>query len=249
MAEAKDQFVATVSHDFRSPLAIIQSALQTLMSDPGMVPEMRHRFLARAERQCKRLSAMVHDLMDLARIENRETAIERTELSELVAEGVDAQRPGFDDKAVRLDYAPPAEPVLADVDPHYLARAITNLLDNALKFTPPQGRVEVRLSARDGWASIQVQDTGPGIAAEDHERIFERFYQGTQASSSGHGAGLGLAIVAGVARRHAGQARVESALGAGAMFELRLPQHLPETPKSLKTAAGPTPIQGTPEQS
>lgn len=224
MAEAKDQFVATVSHDFRSPLAIIQSALQTLMQDPAMPPETRQRFLTRAERQCKRLSAMVHDLLDLARIEHREASAEPVLLDELIAEAIDAQRPAFEDKGVRLEYAPPDAPVRAEGDPHYLARAIANLLDNALKFTPAGGRVQLQLGADAGWAFVRVADTGPGIPPEEQERVFDRFYQGATAAASGRGAGLGLAIVAGVARRHGGRAKVESTPGQGATFEITIPQ-------------------------
>ncbi|MGB8933347.1 MAG: ATP-binding protein, partial [Anaeromyxobacteraceae bacterium] len=223
MAEAKDQFVATVSHDFRSPLAIVLSAVQTVQADPAMTAEVRAQFLARAVRQCKRLGTLVSDLLDLARIENRETDFEPAPLSELVEESVEAARAAFDERGVSLVYEPPAQPLVAEVDRGQVARALSNLVDNALKFTPPAGRVTVDLRRRDGDASISVSDTGPGIPEEERELVFERFYQGREGRAIGKGSGLGLAIVAGVARRHGGTVAVTSPQGAGATFELRLP--------------------------
>lgn len=223
MAEAKDQFVATVSHDFRSPLAIVLSAVQTVLANPEMTASVRRDFLARAERQCKRLGALVSDLLDLARIENKETVFEQVQLSELVEESVDGVRSAFEERQVSLVYEPPEGPVLAEVDRSQVSRALQNLVDNALKFTPPAGRVSVDLRCRGGEASISVTDTGPGIPDEEREHVFERFYQGRQGQLLGRGSGLGLAIVAGVARRHGGSVNVTSPHGAGATFELRLP--------------------------
>jgi signal transduction histidine kinase len=223
MAEAKDQFVATVSHDFRSPLAIVLSAVQTVQADPAMTPEVRGQFLARAVRQCKRLGALVSDLLDLARIENKETDFEPAPLAELVQESVEAARSAFEERGVSLFYEPPGQPLVAEVDRGQVGRAVSNLVDNALKFTPPSGRVTVDVRRRDGEASISVSDTGPGIPEEEREHVFERFYQGRQGQALGKGSGLGLAIVAGVARRHGGSVTVTSPQGAGATFELRLP--------------------------
>ncbi len=223
LAEAKDQFVATVSHDFRSPLAIILSAVQTVLADAGMRDDVRRQFLARAERQCKRLGALVNDLLDLARIEDRETAFERVQLSQVIEESLENARAAFDDRRVSLVYEPPAEGVVAEVDRGHVGRAVANLIDNALKFTPPSGRVTVELRRLEREALIAVSDTGPGIPPEEREHVFERFFQGRHGQALGRGSGLGLAIVAGVARRHGGSVAVTSAAGAGSTFELRFP--------------------------
>lgn len=223
MSEAKDQFVATVSHDFRSPLAIILSVVQTVLSDPDMTPDVRRQFLGRAERQCKRLGALVNDLLDLARIENRETRFEPLPLGELIDECAEGARGASDDRGVALVVEKPEAPIVAEVDRGLLLRAISNLVDNALKFTPAAGRVTVRLRRADGEASISVSDTGPGIPEEERDHVFERFYQGRHGQALGSGSGLGLAIVSGVARRHGGHVTVTSAAGAGATFDLRLP--------------------------
>ncbi len=223
MAEAKDQFVATVSHDFRSPLAIVLSVVQTVLADPGMPEAVRRQFLSRAERQCKRLGTLVSDLLDLARIENRETVFERVPLSDVIEETVESARAAFEERRVTLAYAPPAEPVVADVDRGLLVRALMNLIDNALKFTPPSGRVTLELRRHDREARVSVSDTGAGIPREEREHVFERFFQGRQGQALGSGSGLGLAIVAGVARRHGGTVMVTSADGEGSTFELRFP--------------------------
>jgi two-component system phosphate regulon sensor histidine kinase PhoR len=238
MAEAKDQFVATVSHDFRSPLAIILSTIQTLASDPQMPAEVRHTFLARAERQCRRLGALVNDLLDLARIENRETVFERVSLALLLEDSVEAQRPAFDERGVELRLDLPPADVHAVLDRSHVGRAVTNLLDNARKFTPAAGRVTVTLGQDGGMASIVVADTGPGIPEEERTQVFERFFQGKHGQALGSGSGLGLAIVAGVARRHRGHVEVSSDGGSGSRFELRLPlERAPTEP-----TGGPEPL-------
>lgn len=223
MAEAKDHFVATVSHDFRSPLAIVQSAVQTVLADPSMPEEVRRQFLSRAERQCKRLGALVSDLLDLARIEHRDAALERVALPDVVEETLDGARAGFEDRAVALRWTRPVEPIVAEVDRGLVVRALSNLIDNARKFTPPAGAVTVELLRRDGEACIRVSDTGPGIPEGERERVFERFFQGREGQAQGSGSGLGLAIVEGVARRHGGSVAVTSAPGRGSTFELRVP--------------------------
>ncbi len=223
MAEAKDQFVATVSHDFRSPLAIVLSAVQTVLADREMRQEVRHEFLTRAERQCKRLGSLVNDLLDLARIENRDTELESVQLAPIVEDAIEGGRAAADDRRVTLVYEQPVGGVVAEVDPGQIGRAVSNLVDNALKFTPPSGCVTVRLRRDERDAVISVADTGPGVPEDEREHVFERFFQGAHGRALGRGSGLGLAIVAGVARRHGGHVTVTSAPGAGSTFEIRLP--------------------------
>jgi signal transduction histidine kinase len=223
MAEAKDQFVATVSHDFRSPLAIILSAVQTVLADRDMREDVRREFLTRAERQCKRLGTLVNDLLDLARIENRDTRFEAVQLAQIVEEVVEGARAAFDERRVALGFQQPIGGVVAEVDRGQIGRAVSNLVDNALKFTPPGGRVTVQLRRDEREAIVSVADTGPGIPEDEREHVFERFFQGQHGRALGRGSGLGLAIVAGVARRHGGRVDVTSAPGGGATFELRVP--------------------------
>jgi signal transduction histidine kinase len=229
MSEAKDQFVATVSHDFRSPLAIIQTSIQTIAADAEMLPAQRRIFLDRAERQCKRLGSLVSDLLDLARIENREAAMERVSLGQVAEEVIDVSRSNFEALGVQLSFASPPAPLFVDLDRGQIERAITNLLGNAAKFTARGGRVTVSVAAHDARAIVTVADTGPGIPPEEVGHVFERFFQGERGRAAGSGSGLGLAIVAGVARRHGGDVAVRSEVGQGTTFELRLP--LPGAPE------------------
>src|SRR6266511_2340482 len=131
-------------------------------------------------------------------------------LSEVVQETVESVRPVFDERRVSLIYQPPADAIVAEVDRGHVGRAVANLIDNALKFTPPQGRVTVELRRVEAEALISVGDTGPGIPSEEREHVFERFFQGRSGQALGRGSGLGLAIVAGVARRHGGRVEVAS---------------------------------------
>jgi signal transduction histidine kinase len=219
---AKDDFVATVSHDFRSPLAIILSMVQTVRSDSDMPPEVAQRFLGRVEHQCKRLQALVNDLLDLARIENRQAELATMALDEVIADQVELAQPAYADRGVSLE-AEYEEGVVACIDRVLLDRALANLLGNALKFTPAPGKVTVRLKSSNGWARIEVEDTGLGIPEADLPRLFERFFQSDRDSTSGEGSGLGLAIVAEVMRKHRGRVEVKSTLGEGATFTLILP--------------------------
>jgi signal transduction histidine kinase len=223
MSDAKDEFVATVSHDFRSPLAIIQTALQTIKNDTEMPVSVRERFLDRAERQCKRLGSLVNDLLDLARIAERAPTTTRVRVGDLISEVMDLARPAFEEKNVSLEAIPSQTPTFVDGDEHYLSRAISNLLDNALKFTPENGKVSVAVEREDPMVTIRVTDTGMGIPAEEQARVFERFFQGERAQGSGRGSGLGLAIVSSVARQHGGRVNLRSEDGQGACFELILP--------------------------
>ncbi|HMF42661.1 MAG TPA: HAMP domain-containing sensor histidine kinase [Polyangia bacterium] len=223
MADEKDQFVATVSHDFRSPLAVILASIQTILADDAMPAGARRDFLDRAARQCKRLGSLVSDLLDLARIENRDAEIRRVSLGQIVEDVVDGSRSNFEARGVRLAYDPPAPPIDADVDRGQVERAVANLLGNAAKFTPTGGSVTVSVGAQGDHAVIRVTDTGPGIPSTDLRHVFERFFQGEGGRAAG-GSGLGLAIVAGVARRHGGDVKVTSTPGQGATFELFLPK-------------------------
>jgi signal transduction histidine kinase len=224
MVEEKDQFVATVSHDFRSPLAVILASIQTIVADDRMPPDTRRQFLDKAVRQCKRLGALVSDLLDLARIENRAAEFRRESVDEIARDSADVSQSNFEAGGVRLVYRPPASPIAADVDRAQVERAIANLLGNALKFTPAGGQVTVSVDAdADGDnAVIRVADTGPGILPDELPRVWDRFFQGDRGRAAG-GSGLGLAIVAEVARQHAGEVRVSSTPGHGATFELSLP--------------------------
>jgi signal transduction histidine kinase len=165
----------------------------------------------------------VSDLLDLARIENREAQFKPVSLGEIAEEVIDLARSQLEARRVSVRYGATRSPIEADVDRGQVERALSNLLSNAVKFTPPKGEVSITLSVDHDQAVVRVSDTGPGIPPEERPHVFERFFQGEQGRAMGGGSGLGLAIVARVARAHGGEVRVDSSPGRGATFELRLP--------------------------
>jgi two-component system sensor histidine kinase MprB len=181
----------------------------------GLVPDdERDELLVDVREQVEELSALVVELIELARGDEPVAEVEDVRLDAVVAEAV--QRARRHTPAVR--YAEELEPVVVEGVPDRLARAVNNLLDNAARHSPPGGTVEVH-AGPDG---IRVRDHGEGIAPEDLDRLFERFYRGTGARGR-PGTGLGLAIVRQVAEAHRGGASAANADGGGAVFELVLP--------------------------
>jgi two-component system, OmpR family, phosphate regulon sensor histidine kinase PhoR len=216
-------FVANASHELKTPAATIQAAAETIRSaatdDPSVVP----RFAAQLEGEAIRLSRIVGDLLDLSRLESG------SELEDVVA--LDAvlrdESERFEDPAaeagVRLTITANG-PALVRGSARDLALLVRNLVDNAIRYTPTGGSVDVTLATDDGEAVLTVTDTGAGIPTRDLPRIFERFYRVDRARSrETGGTGLGLAIVRHVAENYGGRVSVDSELGRGTRFEVRLP--------------------------
>ncbi len=233
--------VANVSHDLRSPLASLRGYLETLAMRGADAPaDEREAHLARALRSAERLSALVADLFDLARFDAAEVrpAREPTALPDLVADIVADRRPEADRRDVRLRVRAEDGLPLATLDPGLVDRAVGNLLDNALRHTPPGGAVDVDVARADASAlAVSVRDTGEGIAPELLPRVFDRFVRADESRSSS-GAGLGLAIVKRIAELHGGTVRVESTLGAGSTFTLVVP-----LASAVRTPAAPEPVE------
>ncbi|MFH1144790.1 MAG: ATP-binding protein [Candidatus Eisenbacteria bacterium] len=224
----RQDFVANVTHELRTPITSIQAAAETLMEGTVRHEEDAERFLAIIARQGRRLNTIIEDLLQLARIES-DAGLSRTPLQdhslELVLAGaVQACGARAADKSISLEMS--CDPTLtAMVNPALLENAIVNLIDNAIKYSEP--RTPVRISAYEVGEEIiiEVIDRGLGIERRHHERIFERFYVVDKARSrSAGGTGLGLAIVKHIAQSHGGRVEVESAPGAGSTFRLILPR-------------------------
>ena len=217
--------VAHVSHDLRSPLASLRGYLETLAMRDDATAEEREGYVTRALHASERLSGLVSDLFDLARFDAAEIRPEREPLSlaELAADVVadcqgEAERRGVALRIRAEDGLP-----LATLDAGLVDRAVGNLVDNALRHTPPGGAVEVEVVRHDASAlAVVVRDTGEGIAPELLPRVFDRFVRADESRSSS-GAGLGLAIVKRIAELHGGTVRVESTLGSGSAFSVVLP--------------------------
>jgi two-component system, OmpR family, sensor histidine kinase MprB len=214
---AQRQLVADASHELRTPITSLRTNVETLTRRPDMPGADRKRLLADLNGELTELGRMVDDIVDLARDGVNANGADLTEvrLDELVAAGVDRARRRPDVEAT-IETA--LEPQVVTGAPERLDRAIGNLLDNALKWTPPGGTISV---VAEGGV-VTVIDSGPGIAAEDLPRIFDRFYRAPGARGT-PGSGLGLAIVKQVAETHEGSVEAGNEPGGGARFTFRLP--------------------------
>ena len=212
---AQRRLVADASHELRTPLTSLRTNLEVLAT-PGALPEAdRERLRADLVAQIEELGELVGDLIELARDgEPNGEPEEELRLDELVATAVERARR----HAPTVAFTTELEPCVTTGARGRLDRAVANLLDNAAKWSPPGGIVEVAL--RDG--ELTVRDHGPGIAAGDLPHVFDRFYRATAARGRG-GSGLGLAIVRHVAEGHGGSVRAETAPGGGALLRLALP--------------------------
>jgi two-component system phosphate regulon sensor histidine kinase PhoR len=223
--EMKSQFVASVSHELRAPVASIRlmaDALEEGKVAPGTAKEF-HRLIAR---EGARLSTLVGNVLDHARIEQGRKVwkMESCDLAALVAETLRVMEPLAAEKHLRLLSS--LEPVEAAIDAGAIQQALVNLLDNAIKFSPPGKSIGTTLAIHDEsrtW-TLAVSDEGSGIPAEEQPRIFERFYRpGDELRRETQGTGIGLSLVKSIAGAHGGTVTVDSGPGHGSTFTLRIP--------------------------
>ena len=223
-------FVANASHELKTPVAAVRALAETLLTALPDDPEAGRRFADRIGREAERLDLLTRDLLDLSRVERGALDVEPVDLVGLVKEVVG----GYADRAEerRIKLSTEVEPGVAlRGDRAQLGLLLSNLIDNALRFTPAKGAVCVRLNAAESRAVLQVHDTGQGIPASELSRVFERFYRVDKARArQTGGTGLGLAIVRHVAEAHGGTVRVDSELGRGSTFTVALPVAGPPPP-------------------
>ncbi|MBK9385821.1 MAG: PAS domain-containing protein [Planctomycetes bacterium] len=229
-ARMRSEFVYGVSHELKTPLTSIQASLEMLVEDEedggGVAAEDRSRLLHLAHGESVRLARMIQELLELARVEAGITQVrrERVEVAPLLGELREAHRPLAERKSIELDWrVSPYVPALQG-DRELLRQALVNLISNAIKYTPEGGRVELDAALEGEELSIAVTDTGIGIGPEDLPRIFDKFYRASQAQSSRiPGTGLGLPLARYLVESHGGRIEVESVLGQGSTFRVRLP--------------------------
>jgi signal transduction histidine kinase len=222
----KDQFVSSVSHEFRAPLTNIKLYLRLL--DSGR-PEKREQYMQTLQRETTRLENLIEDLLSISRLDlgAAPAASATVALDPLIAEII-ADRSDLAAKhSISLDYLPKTGLPPAMAEARLFAQVITNLMSNAINYTPPGGLVTIstgtRVNDQQEWIIVSVQDTGLGISAADRLHIFERFYRGEAARQSGApGTGLGLAICQQVVDKLGGRLTVESEPGQGAVFTVWL---------------------------
>ena len=220
--------VANVSHELRTPLAAIRGYAENLDEGALEQPRIAGRFVDRILAQCRRLEALLEDLLALSRIERSEEipAAEVTssvDLAALAGWAVETVGALAEERSVRIDFAPGPVPALPGSE-EALETMLLNLLENAIKYNREGGSVNLTLSSGEGEVLIEVADTGIGVPQRDLDRIFERFYRVDRGRSRTEGGtGLGLAIVKHAAQLHGGRVEAESKVGRGSVFRVRLP--------------------------
>jgi PAS domain S-box-containing protein len=244
---AKDEFLATVSHELRAPLNAILGWVQMLRG--GMLDDTRKAHaLQTIDRNAQIQRSLVEELLDVSRIIAGKVTLETETvcLGQIAEAAIEAARPAASAKGIAIESALVCAHDEVVADPRRLQQALGNLLANAVKFTPSGGKVSVRLSREDREISVQVTDTGIGIREDFLPHVFDRFRQGDGSSTRTHGGlGLGLAIVRHIVELHQGTVRAESGgPGKGASLTLTLPAAPPESDASLHEAA---PLHAAPD--
>jgi len=225
----RQDFVANVSHELKTPLAVIKSNVEALQDGAAEDPDARTLFLDQASQEADRLAALISDLLSLARIESGQIGLElqAVPLDRAILDCLERHQPRAEAKSHTLVEVPPASgpPDLpARADPDALRQVLDNLVDNAIKYTRNGGTITVRWYPAGSEVGFEVADTGPGISDRDLPRIFERFYRADRARSREvGGTGLGLAIVKHLLHTMKGTIRVASQLGKGTTVRVTLP--------------------------
>jgi len=221
--EVQRRFTSDASHELRSPITALRGELELALRRERD-PEEYRRVLESALEEAERLSFLAEDLLTLARSDAGaiEPRLRRVDLTRTLEEMVSRHRPRAEEKSLRLEAT--IEPGMGGLcDPDLLDRLLSNLLENALKFTMPGGRVEVSARGDGEDLVLEVADTGPGIREEDLPRIFDRFYRADAARTSTEGTGLGLSIVRTTSAAHGGEVTAGNRQEGGAVFRVRLP--------------------------
>jgi signal transduction histidine kinase len=226
LAQLKAGFLSNVTHELKTPIALIRLGVETLQMRRVSSPEEEARFLGIIERETVKLTQLVDNILDFARLESGRASLrlEKVDLRALVADVVEGLQPRLDHLgfAVELELPETLPPVRADS--RTITHALLNLLDNAIKYSRERKEIRVRAAARDRGVSVSVGDRGIGIAPADRKRIFEKFVRIEDGLvHEVRGAGLGLSLVDQIVRAHQGRIEVQSTPGEGSTFTLWLP--------------------------
>jgi signal transduction histidine kinase len=231
----KSEFVATVSHDLRSPLTLMRG-YATMLQMVGELNEQQQGYVKKIISGVENMSRLVNTLLDLGRIDlGVGLQVENVSVLDIIERATSALQLQATQKNISLSVELSKDmPNTVEADQTLLHQAVYNLLENAIKYTPDNGHVTVRTSSQPGHLIFAIQDSGIGVAADDLPRLFEKFYRGQQRQARAqHGSGLGLAIVHSVATNHGGRVWVDSVEGKGSTFYLQIPLAQPKESKPV----------------
>ncbi len=224
--EMRDQFVDTATHELRTPLANIKAYAETLALADVIDIEQQKQFLNTINSEATRLARFVDDLLSVSSMELGSLSLNKqvTDLSRMLNEVLAKVRPQVDEKQLSLEVALPEKMPEPELDKDKIATVLVNLLGNAVKYTPANGRVTFRVNITDQQIEIGVEDTGVGIAEDELEKVFDKFFRSQDPRVQEQtGTGLGLALAQEVVRLHGGRITVESEINKGSTFSVLLP--------------------------
>ncbi|WP_307037940.1 cell wall metabolism sensor histidine kinase WalK [Arthrobacter sp. B3I4] len=223
--EIRNDFVANVSHELKTPVGAISLLAEALEASPGDEEAVR-RFAKRMHKESTRLAALVQDIIELSRLQGANVAQQAhpVDINTVVAEAVDRSQLPAESKNIEIVVGGRTDAMVYG-DQDLLVTALRNLIDNAIRYSPENTRVGIGVRSRDGLVAVSVSDQGEGLSPEDQERVFERFYR-VDSARSRHtgGTGLGLSIVKHVMANHGGEVTLWSQPGQGSTFTIRLPE-------------------------
>jgi len=226
----KDEFVASVSHELRTPLTSIRGYVDLLLEDDDLTPDAR-QMLEVVARNSERLGRLVADLLHTAQIDGGPMRVIRAagDLADVVRDSLAAAAPAAAASGVSLAAEVP-ESLEMMLDRDRMRQVADNLVSNAVKYTPRGGTVRIALSLDGDRAELRVEDTGVGIEARDRDHLFTRFFRTRHAEEQSiQGVGLGLSIAKSIVESHGGRIEVDSEVGRGSVFRVRLPIGVPAT--------------------
>ncbi len=230
--EMKSNFVSSVSHELRAPIAAVRLLAESLERGKISEPQKQNEYFRFIGQECRRLSALIENVLDFSRIEQgrKQYEFEPTDLNALVEQTVKLMQPYAEERGALLKCEVRSAKCEVELDGRAIQQALVNLIDNAIKHSPKDAIVNVTLetpalNSQPSTLNLSVSDSGPGIPASEHEKIFERFYRlGSELRRETQGVGIGLSIVKHVVEAHGGHVRVESEVGQGSRFTIELPQ-------------------------
>ncbi len=222
----KSVFVSQASHDLRTPLTAIKSSMDNLVRGVGGgLNERQQNVVTRALRSVNRLTVLINDILDINRIESGRVVLDKTEISfgSLVRNAIHENQPAADQKRIAIQTNNLDERYPVSVDVGKMERVVGELISNAIKYTPDGGNIEVYLKREDNKVIFEVKDTGIGMAEEEREKIWERFYRTKSSQKFAKGSGLGLSIAKELMEMHEGTIIVQSEVGKGTTFTIKIP--------------------------